>query len=349
MSGRRRRAGSARGRRSSAWWSGPVSCWQRRPGRAAGRSPRGRVRARRGQQMAPRFAKDRLAGARRRAALGQAQDLWPGTLPITASWRGSTGRRPRASRAGPHRCSPQRSATSVSIMCGVSCAPNGIHLAGRNPRAVPPTPNSRPRPPPSSACTPRRRTMLSCSRSNTRSRLSRRWNAPRAHPNSCPMAARSTARRTSTPGGGNSTLFTALDVATAEITAQHTKRRRRVQFLAFMNAGSWPTIPTGRTTPPSRTEDPQAQSRSVAGPAQERPLPLHPDPRQLAQPGRDLCGSLILAHSTLDGASFTSVTPSPAPRSTPSSKATTGRHPLPMAPGPRRARKALPRITDLWK
>ncbi len=34
---------------------------------------------------------------------------------------------------------------------------------------------------------------------------------------------------------GNSTLFTALNVATGQITAQHTKRRRRVEFLAFMN------------------------------------------------------------------------------------------------------------------
>ncbi len=35
---------------------------------------------------------------------------------------------------------------------------------------------------------------------------------------------------------GNSTLFTALNVATGQITAQHTKRRRRVEFLDFMNA-----------------------------------------------------------------------------------------------------------------
>ena len=34
---------------------------------------------------------------------------------------------------------------------------------------------------------------------------------------------------------GNSTLFTALNVATGQITARHTKRRRRVEFLDFMN------------------------------------------------------------------------------------------------------------------
>src|ERR687898_1607112 len=33
---------------------------------------------------------------------------------------------------------------------------------------------------------------------------------------------------------GNSTLFTALEVATGQIKAKHSKRRRRVEFLAFM-------------------------------------------------------------------------------------------------------------------
>jgi transposase len=34
---------------------------------------------------------------------------------------------------------------------------------------------------------------------------------------------------------GNSTLFTALEVASGQIKARHTKRRRRVEFLDFMN------------------------------------------------------------------------------------------------------------------
>lgn len=34
---------------------------------------------------------------------------------------------------------------------------------------------------------------------------------------------------------GTTTLFAALDVATGQIRTQHTKRRRRVEFLAFMN------------------------------------------------------------------------------------------------------------------
>ncbi|MGH6903469.1 MAG: IS630 family transposase [Geminicoccaceae bacterium] len=35
---------------------------------------------------------------------------------------------------------------------------------------------------------------------------------------------------------GTTTLFAALDVATGQITAKHSKRRRRVEFLDFMNA-----------------------------------------------------------------------------------------------------------------
>jgi transposase len=34
---------------------------------------------------------------------------------------------------------------------------------------------------------------------------------------------------------GTTTLFTALEVATGQIKAQHTKRRRRAEFLDFMN------------------------------------------------------------------------------------------------------------------
>jgi len=34
---------------------------------------------------------------------------------------------------------------------------------------------------------------------------------------------------------GTTTLFAALEVATGKITATHTKRRRRVEFLGFMN------------------------------------------------------------------------------------------------------------------
>ena len=34
---------------------------------------------------------------------------------------------------------------------------------------------------------------------------------------------------------GTATLFAALDVATGKVTGRHSKRRRRVEFLAFMN------------------------------------------------------------------------------------------------------------------
>ena len=35
---------------------------------------------------------------------------------------------------------------------------------------------------------------------------------------------------------GTTTLFAALDVATGKVLATHTKRRRRIEFLAFMNS-----------------------------------------------------------------------------------------------------------------
>ena len=41
---------------------------------------------------------------------------------------------------------------------------------------------------------------------------------------------------------GTSTLFAAFEVATGKVTAAHKKRRRRVEFLDFMNGivAAWP-------------------------------------------------------------------------------------------------------------
>ena len=86
---------------------------------------------------------------------------------------------------------------------------------------------------------------------------------------------------------GTTTLFAALEVATGQIKARHSKRRRRAEFLDFMNRVV-ADYPEQEIHVVLDNLDPQAQARSLAGPAQERPLPLHPDPRVLAQPGRDL-------------------------------------------------------------
>ena len=118
---------------------------------------------------------------------------------------------------------------------------------------------------------------------------------------------------------GNSTLFTALNVATGQIRARHTKRRRRVEFLAFMNAVV-ADYPDQEIHVVLDNQDPQAQARRLAGPAQERPLPLHPDPRQLAQPGRDLVLDPLLAPSTAPASPRSGSCAKP---SMPSSKRTT--------------------------
>jgi hypothetical protein len=104
---------------------------------------------------------------------------------------------------------------------------------------------------------------------------------------------------------GTTTLFAALEVATGQSKAKHRKRRPRLEFLDFMN---WIVADYPNQENPRRARqsfDLQAHARSLAGPAQERVAPLHADPRQLAQPGRDLFS--ILARSTLQSASFTSV------------------------------------------
>ena len=92
-------------RPSSAWSNERGSCCWPADGlasRAIGREVG--CCARRGQQVAGAVRQGPAGRARRRAALGQAQDATART-PIGASWRCSTGRRPWASRVGPRRCS----------------------------------------------------------------------------------------------------------------------------------------------------------------------------------------------------------------------------------------------------
>ena len=138
---------------------------------------------------------------------------------------------------------------------------------------------------------------------------------------------------------GNSTLFTALDVATGQITAQHTKRRRRVEFLAFMDAvvadyltrrstsslttsgptspsaiSGWPGARTSASTSPRPT--PAGSTRSRSG---SRSSPAAPRRRQL-HCGHPAARRDRRLHPKLQPA----------------------RHPLPMAPGPRRAESSRP-------
>jgi hypothetical protein len=76
---------------------------------------------------------------------------------------------------------------------------------------------------------------------------------------------------------GTTTLFAALD-GTGEVTGQHHKRRRRVEFLAFMNRL---VAQRGQGNPcdPGQPLDTQAEAGHVAEATSQHTLPLYPDTR----------------------------------------------------------------------
>ena len=86
---------------------------------------------------------------------------------------------------------------------------------------------------------------------------------------------------------GKTTLFTALDVLTGQITAQHTKRRRRDEFLAFMNEvmADYPDQEIHVVLDNLRTHKPKRDHWL----ARHKNVHLHFTPTTpLAEPGRDL-------------------------------------------------------------
>ena len=104
---------------------------------------------------------------------------------------------------------------------------------------------------------------------------------------------------------GNSTLFTALDVATGQITAKHTKRRRRVEFLAFMNqvVADYPDQEIHVVLDNLKTHKPK-RDRWLA---RHKNVHFHFTPTHTSWLNQVEIWFSILARSTLDGASFTSV------------------------------------------
>ena len=104
---------------------------------------------------------------------------------------------------------------------------------------------------------------------------------------------------------GTTTLFTALEVATGQIKAKHTKRRRRVEFLDFMNDVI--------TDYPDREIHVVLDNLKTHKPKRDRWLTRHKNVRFHFTPTHaswlnqvEIWFS-ILARSTLKGASFTSV------------------------------------------
>src|ERR671918_2203199 len=104
---------------------------------------------------------------------------------------------------------------------------------------------------------------------------------------------------------GTTTLFAALEVATGQIKAKHTKRRRRVEFLDFMNAlvADYPDQEIHVVLDNLSTHKPKRD----AWLGRHKNVHFHFTPTHASWLNQIEIWFSILARSTLDGASFTSV------------------------------------------
>ena len=105
---------------------------------------------------------------------------------------------------------------------------------------------------------------------------------------------------------GTTTLFAALDVATGQIKAKHTKRRRRAEFLDFMNevVADAPDREIHVILDNLSTHKPKRD----AWLARHKNVHFHFTPTHASWLNQVEIWFSILARSTLNGASFTSVT-----------------------------------------
>ena len=119
------------------------------------------------------------------------------------------------------------------------------------------------------------------------------------------MAAHSTAKAHEYRRRGTTTLFTALNVATGQVTAKHTKRRRRIEFLDFMNevVADYPVQEIHVVLDNLRTHKPKRDQWL----ARHKNVHFHFTPTHASWLNQVEIWFSILARSTLDGASFTSV------------------------------------------
>jgi transposase len=104
---------------------------------------------------------------------------------------------------------------------------------------------------------------------------------------------------------GTTTLFAALDIATGQIKAKHTKRRRRIEFLDFMNdvIADHPDREIHVVLDNLRTHKPK-RDRWLA---RHKNVRFHFTPTHASWLNQVEIWFSILARSTLRGASFTSV------------------------------------------
>ena len=86
---------------------------------------------------------------------------------------------------------------------------------------------------------------------------------------------------------GTTTLFAALEVATGKIIAAHSKRRRRVEFLDFMNSVTTAFPNRKLHVILDKPQHPQ-EERALAQGASQCAISFHADQRVLAQSGRGM-------------------------------------------------------------
>src|ERR1019366_1181021 len=211
-------------------------CWRRRAWRA-GRS---------GGPLAARPARHRSG-----ACAMQKSGLTVSTKRVTgapsqntrrkranAFWRCWISRSPRAMPAGRDRSWPQRSAMSMCSMSGASCVPR--RLAERKSWCESSDPEFAAKAadvvglymaPPENAiviCVDEKPSIQALERAQGYLKM----------PNGRALGGHSHDYKRN----GTSTLFAAFEVATGKVTAAHKKRRRRIEFLDFMNdiVAAWP-------------------------------------------------------------------------------------------------------------
>ena len=104
---------------------------------------------------------------------------------------------------------------------------------------------------------------------------------------------------------GTTTLFAALEIATGAIKAKHTKRRRRVEFLDFMNrvVADYPDQEIHVVLDNLKTHKPKRDLWL----ARHNNVRFHFTPTHASWLNQVEIWFSVLARSTLDGASFTSV------------------------------------------
>jgi transposase len=104
---------------------------------------------------------------------------------------------------------------------------------------------------------------------------------------------------------GTTTLFAALEVATGQIKAKHTRRRRRAEFLDFMNevVAGYPDQEIHVVLDNLKTHKPKRD----AWLARRKNVHVHFTPTHASWLNQVEIWFSLLARRTLDGASFTSV------------------------------------------